>query len=104
MITVYGSPLCPDCRECRANFDAHGIEYAYVDVTESMRNLKAFLRLRDSLPVFDGCREAHSVGIPAIVEEDGAVSLDWELWLGERGLPVVYKEQGQACAIDGKGC
>lgn len=104
MITVYTSPLCPDCRECRVNFEAHGIEYEAVDITESMKNLKAFLKLRDTLPAFDGCREKGSVGIPAIFGEDGSVTLDWEGYLGERGLPVVYKENAPACSIDGSGC
>ena len=104
MITVYSSMLCPDCRECKANFDAHGVEYTMVDINESMKNLKAFLRLRDSSTVFDGCRENGSVGIPAIVTEDGGVTLDWEGYLAEMGLPVVYKEERPACRIDGRGC
>ena len=106
MITVYTSPLCPDCRECKENFDAHGIEYTAVDITESMKNLKAFLKLRDSSPVFDPCRENGSIGIPAIVRGDGSVTLDWESVLTERGLPVVYREEKPpiACSLDGKGC
>ncbi|MBR4143607.1 MAG: glutaredoxin, partial [Firmicutes bacterium] len=48
MYKIYGSPLCPDCRECKANFDAHGIAYEEVDMTASMANLKEFLKLRDS--------------------------------------------------------
>ena len=106
MLTVYSSPLCPDCRECKANFDAHGIEYRLVDINENMPNLKAFLKLRDSSPVFDPCREGGFVGIPAIVREDGSVTLDWESILSERGLPIVYREERekQFCSIDGKGC
>ncbi len=105
-LTVYSSPLCPDCRECKANFDAHGIEYELIDIGESMKNLKAFLKLRDSSPVFDPCREGGFVGIPAIVREDGSVTLDWESVLSERGLPAVYREdrEKQFCSIDGKGC
>jgi glutaredoxin-related protein len=104
MITVYGSPLCPDCRECKANFDIHGIAYEEVDITASMKNLKAFLKLRDTLAVFDPCRAQGSVGIPAIVSGDGSVTLDWEGYLSERGLPVVYREERPACRLDGSGC
>ena len=57
MLTIYGSPLCPDYRECKANLDAHGVEYEYIDINKCMRNLKAFLKLRNRLPVFDVCRE-----------------------------------------------
>ena len=104
MLTVYSSQLCPDCRECKANFDAHGIPYQTVEIGESMKNLKEFLKLRDSSPVFDICREKGLVGIPAIVMEDGSVTLDWEGVLAEKGLPVVYREERQFCSIDGKGC
>ncbi len=104
MLTIYGSPLCPDCRECKANLEAHNVEFSYIDINGSMRDLKAFLKLRDSLPVFGPCKESGSVGIPALVCEDGTVTLDWEGWMKERGLPVVYRESAPACRIDGKGC
>ena len=104
MLTIYGSPLCPDCRECKANLDAHGVAYESIDINKSMRNLKAFLKLRDRLPVFDVCRENGFVGIPALVLEDGSVTLDWEGWMQKQGLPIVYRESAQACSIDGKGC
>ena len=104
MVTVYSSPLCPDCRECKANFDVHGIAYREVDITASMKNLKAFLKLRDALNAFDPCRKNGSVGIPAIVSEDGSVTLDWEGFLKERGLSVVCRENGPVCSLDGKGC
>ncbi len=105
MITVYTSPLCPDCRECKANFDAHGIAYEEVDMTASMANLKEFLKLRDSEPVFAPCKERGSVGVPAIVKEDGSIELDWEAILKEKGLPVVFKEtNGAMCSLDGKNC
>ena len=38
-----------------------------------MLGMKEFLRLRDSSPVFDVCRENGSIGIPAIVRGDGSV-------------------------------
>lgn len=104
MLTVFGSPLCPDCRECRVNFDAHGVEYEYVDVTASMKNLKALLALRDAHPAFLPAKEMGAIGIPAILSEDGSITLDWEGYLAERGLPVVWRENAPACSIDGTGC
>ena len=101
MITVYTSPLCPDCRECKHRLTTPS---ECPDITESMRNLKAFLKLRDTLAAFDPCRANGSVGIPAIVKEDGSVTLDWEAFLAERGLPVEYREDRPACRLDGKGC
>lgn len=104
MIKIYGSPLCPDCRECKVNFNRHGIAYEEVNITAGMKNLKAFLKLRDTLSAFDSCRQNGSVGIPTIQREDGSVTLDWEGFLAERNLPVVYREERPACRIDGTGC
>ena len=104
MLKIYGSPMCPDCRECKENFDANGIEYIMIDINESLRNLKEFLALRDSLSVFDHCKEIGDIGLPALVKEDGTVILDWERYLSDNGLPIVYKESGPACSLDGKGC
>ena len=105
MLKIYGSPLCPDCRECKANFDAHGIAYEEVNITGSMANLKEFLKLRDHEAAFEGSKAAGGVGVPAIIKEDGSVELDWEAILKEKGLPVVFKEtNGEMCSLDGKNC
>ena len=104
MLKIYGSEMCPDCRECKVNFNTHAIEYVSIDINENLKNLKDFLKLRDSSPVFDAAKEAGGIGIPAIVREDGTVTLDWEGYLREKGLPVVYKEGAEVCSLDGKGC
>ncbi len=104
MLKIYASPMCPDCRECKENFDANGIEYTMIDINESLRNLKEFLALRDSRSVFNHCKEVGDIGLPALVREDGTVFLDWEGYLTENGLPIVYKERGPVCSLDGKGC
>ena len=70
-----------------------------------MAELKEFLKLRDSEAVFVPCKERGSVGVPAIVKEDGSIELDWEAILKEKGLPVVFKEtNGAMCSLDGSGC
>ena len=94
MLKFYGSHLCPYCREGRANFDAHGIAYEYFDINESLKNLAEFLEMRDTLPVFAALRaEGDIVALPAIVKEDGTVFADWEAYLQELGLDVVYREE-----------
>ena len=57
MLKVYGSDLCPDCVACKAAFDAENISYDFVNITSNMRNLKEFLKLRDSDPAFDSARQ-----------------------------------------------
>ena len=50
--------------------------------------------MRDSLPVFAALRaEGDIIALPAIVKEDGTVFADWEAYLQELGLDVVYREE-----------
>ena len=102
---IYGSAMCPDCRECKVNFDANQVEYEYIDINETLANLKEFLKLRDAEPVFEAAKANGSIGIPALIDEEG-ITLDWENWLTSHGKLVVYHENGEAkaCSIDGKGC
>lgn len=81
MLKVYGSMLCPDCVECRAAFDEHGIVYTFLDFNDSLLHLKAFLAIRDEDLLFQDVRENGKIGIPCIVGEDGSVSLDWKSFL-----------------------
>ena len=101
MIKVYGSPLCPHCRACKAAFDAEGIAYEFVDITGSMANLKEFLKIRDTNSLYDAVKEAGGVGIPTLVLEDGTITLDYESMLNEKNEPVTA---GTACRLDGTGC
>ena len=78
MLKIYGSMLCPDCVQCRADLDQAGVEYEYLDFADSLKNLKEFLAIRDSSELFTEVREKGSIGIPCIVEENGNISLDWE--------------------------
>lgn len=103
MLKVYGSELCPDCIACRANFDRYHIDYEYIDINAALADLKAFLRMRDSDPVFEPCRRDGYIGIPALVREDGSVFLNWEKYLEEQGFAVLDASSA-VCRLDGKGC
>ena len=81
MLKIYGSMLCPDCVECRADLDRAGVEYEYLDFSDSLKNLKEFLVIRDSLELFSEVRDRGSIGIPCIADENGNISLDWEKYM-----------------------
>jgi glutaredoxin-related protein len=49
----------------------HGIQFTYVNITESMANLKAFLKYRDHHPAFAEVRQAGRVGLPCTVVDEG---------------------------------
>ena len=80
MLKIYGSMLCPDCVQCRADLDRAGVAYEYLDFSENLKNLKEFLVLRES-SLFDPVRAEGKIGIPCIVTGDGTVTLSWEDFL-----------------------
>ncbi len=49
----------------------NGIDYEYIDITDSMRNLKIYLKLRDTRPEFDEIKKLGRVGIPFIMVGNG---------------------------------
>ncbi len=49
----------------------NNINYLYLDITESMLNLKKFLKIRDNYEIFDEIRTNNRVGIPCIVINNG---------------------------------
>ncbi len=82
MLKIYGSMLCKDCVECVEDLKNANVEFEFLDFADSLLHLKEFLKLRDERALFDSVRENGSIGIPAIVKEDGSLTLDWEEFLG----------------------
>ena len=70
-VTLFGSPLWPQCGPVKELFTENGIEFDYVDMTASMASLRAFLKYRDSSPAFDEVRARGAVGVPCTVINDG---------------------------------
>ena len=81
MIKIYGSMLCKDCVKCLQDLDQAGVAYEYLSITEDLRNLKAFLKLRETRSEFAPIREGDSIGIPCILTEEDALTFDWSGWL-----------------------
>lgn len=80
MLKIYGSMLCGDCVDCRRDLDETGVAYEFLDFADSLVNLKEFLKLRE-LPLFDEVKDNGAIGIPCIVEDDGAVNFDWKKYV-----------------------
>jgi len=49
----------------------NNVEFTYVEITESMGNLRAFLQYRDNHEAFAEVRKVGRVGLPCIVINDG---------------------------------
>ncbi len=104
MFKIYGSIKCPDCRNCKLNFDYYNIPYEFIEVLDSLKNLKMFLHYRDNNPkIFDRLIKIGDIGLPAIVDEDDNVFTDWEKYLTDLGKEIFY-ETKESCSITGKGC
>ncbi len=105
VITVYGMKTCPDCTYVEEQASDNP-SFKFIDIGEHVKNLKAFLSLRDSEDAFNEVKGSGSVGIPCFVTEDGFVTLTPEE-AGLRSRPVdeqPQEVQGAACSIDGSGC
>lgn len=64
--TLYFSDKCPDTTVFVEELDRQGYEYDSVNITESMKNLKQFLKLRDSRPQFEDRKLWNMVGVPVL--------------------------------------
>lgn len=49
------------------------IPFEYIEITESIGNLKKFLKLRDTMKGFQLAKRSHSVGVPALVIGDEVI-------------------------------
>ena len=78
-LTVFGSPLWPECEPLRELLLKNNIEFNYIDITESMQNLKIFLTIRDKSPYFNTIKAKGNVGIPTIVVGEGEEFIDGSL-------------------------
>ena len=79
MPKVYGSMLCPDCVEAKEYFEKVNYKYEFINITESMKNLKEFLALRDNRKEFEEVKKLGYVGIPAILTDDNKIILGDEV-------------------------
>lgn len=105
MIKVFVMETCPNCTEVKAQAK-NDPRFELIDIGAHVRNLKEFLRLRDTLPAFDAIKRLGRVGIPCFVLEDGSVTFkadDVPLTTTETPETAEMPE-GASCSLDGKGC
>ena len=60
-------------------FEKVNYKYEFVNITESMKNLKEFLALRENREEFDDAKKFGYVGIPAILTDDNKIILGDEV-------------------------
>lgn len=99
MVKIYGMTGCPDCEYVEEQVKGNP-NYEVINVGAHIRNLKAFLRLRDSDKAFEPIKRMGAVGVPCFVTEEGRVTFSPE----EVGLKSRPMAEGAACNLDGTGC
>lgn len=70
MAKLYGSLLCPDCVEAIEYLDKIDYKYDFINITESMINLKEFLKHRDTREEFKEFLGQGYIIIPALLTDD----------------------------------
>lgn len=75
MKELFVSSLCPDCETLLNAQRVPNVEGSieWIDITQSMSNLKRFLRYRDQLEAFVPIREEGRVGIPVLIVDEKQV-------------------------------
>lgn len=79
MLTLFVSSLCPDCPPAIAEVKEKNLDCEIIDITESMTNLKRFLKERDLSEDFDEIVEKGNVGVPALMRDDKFYFFDGNL-------------------------
>lgn len=100
MIKVYGMLSCPYCQYVYDQIKDNP-KFQFIDIGKDVRNLHAFLHLRDNNPVFEPYIEEDDVGIPCFVLEDSTVTLEPKD-VGLHSYSEVLKKN--SCSLNGKGC
>ncbi len=98
MIKVYGSRMCRESCQLQEYLDACEIRYQFIDINDNLRNLKRFLRMRDTLDIFENCRSIGDIGVPLLIPDDGEPTLKWQRWLQNQGYQVDGEDR-QCCLL-----
>ena len=102
MIKVYGSKMCGNTKNFRYNLDYYKIEYEFIDINESLKNLKEFLKFRDTSPKYNRIKEQGGIGLPTIINQDGSLILRWREFLEDLGYKI--QNRSEECIDDNENC
>lgn len=94
MLKVYGADICKDCLVMKKVFSEQEVEYEYVSITDNTANLRAFLAIRDTDPLYEGLRAGGGggIGIPLFVL-DSDMTFDMNKVLESLGKPLIGEEE-----------
>ena len=77
-VKVVGSVLCPDTLLALCKLKDADVALDFHNITGTMQELKEYLRLRDTEPMFEQAKAEGRVGIPFFVLPDGTKTWQWQ--------------------------
>lgn len=75
---IYGTHLCSECDKAEIKLKELGIEYEYINFTDSIFLLKEFTKFRDTHKEFEHIKGTGKIGIPCFVFENDEIIFNLE--------------------------
>ena len=75
-ITVLGSHLCPDTLYAVNQLAAAGVDTKYLDILSCHADLRMYLHIRETSPLYETIRGTDRLGVPLFIREDGSMTLE----------------------------
>lgn len=69
--TLFTNKNCPFCGPVVEKMKEEEIDFKLVEITNSIAELKEFLKHRDSDPYFEAIKARGSVGVPTLMDNEG---------------------------------
>ena len=74
---IYGAQDCSNCVSAKAELDSLGITYEFLDLAKT-KNLKEFLKMRDSMEIYNPVKEHGAIGIPTFILDDDNITINFD--------------------------
>ena len=75
-LIIYGTKTCKDCVDALEVLEQKNVRYLFLEFSDSIGNLKRFLKISDTNPMFNPVKEKGGIGVPLFVFEDGTMTFE----------------------------
>ena len=75
-VIMYGTHLCKDTLYAIYKLEDQGADLEFRNISASLTEMKAFLKIRDEAALFDGSKKEGKIGVPYFELENGVKTLN----------------------------
>ena len=75
-VIMYGTHLCKDTLYAIYKLEDQGADLEFRNISASLTEMKAFLKIRDEVALFDGPKKEGKIGVPYFELENGVRTLN----------------------------